>query len=125
MIHHVFANRSNVGDWLSARGIQSLLAGHEIREYLCDEPFVFETLAALRKADAHEDLIVIGGGGLFMDYFEPFWRGFREIAERVRFGIWGVGYCDIKRENSRPDLSLIEEIVSRAEFCYVRDELTR
>ena len=25
-IYHVFANRSNAGDWLSARGIQSLLA---------------------------------------------------------------------------------------------------
>jgi hypothetical protein len=23
MIHHVFANRSNVGDWPSARGIQA------------------------------------------------------------------------------------------------------
>jgi polysaccharide pyruvyl transferase WcaK-like protein len=124
MIHHVFANRSNVGDWLSARGIQSLLAPCEITEHLCDQPFVEETLAALSAAGRH-DFIVIGGGGLFMDYFEPFWEGFSEIATRVPFCIWGVGYCDIKRENSRPTQKLIEQIVLRSRLCVVRDELTR
>ena len=47
MITHVFANRSNVGDWLSAQGIQSLLAPTPVRELLCDDPFVPDTLAAL------------------------------------------------------------------------------
>ena len=40
MIHHVFANRSNIGDWLSARGIQALLGPQRVMEHLCDEPFV-------------------------------------------------------------------------------------
>ena len=124
MIHHVFANRSNVGDWLSARGIQSLLDPPEITEHLCDQPFIDETLAALAAAN-QQDLIVIGGGGLFMDYFEPFWEGFSEIATRVPFCIWGVGYCDMKRENSRPTQKLIEKIVELSRFCVVRDELTR
>jgi polysaccharide pyruvyl transferase WcaK-like protein len=124
MIHHVFANRSNIGDWLSARAIQSLLGPCEIAEHLCDEPFVEQTLSELSNAKSN-DLVVIGGGGLFMDYFEPFWRGFRKIAERIPFCIWGVGYCDMKRENSRPTQKVIEEIVSRARFCVVRDELTR
>ena len=51
MIHHVYANQSNVGDWLSARGIQSLLAPLTVTEHLCDEPFVPETLRKLAKAD--------------------------------------------------------------------------
>lgn len=123
MIHHVFANKGNVGDWLSARGIQVLL-GCPVAEHLCDEPFVPETLAALQHAQPH-DLIVIGGGGLFMDYFVPFWEGFREIARRVPFCIWGAGYCHMKREDSRPPAALIQEIVSLSQLCVVRDELTR
>src|SRR5688500_18355984 len=97
MIHHVYANRSNIGDWLSALGIQSLLGSRPVIEHLCDEPFVAETLAALSACTA-DDLIVIGGGGLFMDYFTPFWEGFRQIADKVPFCIWGTGYCDLKRE---------------------------
>ncbi len=124
MIHHVFANRSNIGDWLSARAIQSLLAPGEIAEHLCDDPFVEKTLADLSAAE-ESDFIVIGGGGLFMDYFELFWQGFRKIAERIPFCLWGVGFCDMKRENSRPTHKLIEEVVSRARFCFVRDDLTR
>lgn len=124
MIHHVYANRSNIGDWLSARAIQSLLAPHAVAEHLCDEPFVPGTLAALAELSP-DDLIVIGGGGLFMDYFEPFWEGFRAIARRVPFCVWGVGYCDLKREPSRPSSRLLEDIVSRARLCVVRDGLSR
>ncbi len=124
MIHHVFANKSNIGDWLSALGIQSLLPPHSVREHLCDEPFVAQTLAALSRAQTG-DVIVIGGGGLFMDYFLPFWQGFREIAGRTPFCIWGVGYCDLKREMSRPGADLLTEIIGQSRLCSVRDELTR
>lgn len=124
MIHHVFANRSNIGDWLSARAIQALLAPEPITEHLCDEPFVPETLSRLAEATP-ADLIVMGGGGLFMDYFVPFWEGFRDIAQRVPFCIWGVGYCHMKREDSRPPAALLQEIVGLSQFCVVRDELTR
>jgi polysaccharide pyruvyl transferase WcaK-like protein len=123
MIHHVYANQSNIGDWLSARGIQSLLAPWPVQEHFCDEPFVAHTLAAL-AATGPEDLIIIGGGGLFMDYFAPFWKGFRPMAARARFCLWGVGYCDMKREPTRPPRKLITEIVRRSQLCVVRDELT-
>lgn len=124
MIHHVYANQSNVGDWLSARGIQSLLAPRVVTEHFCDEPFVPKTLAELGKAGP-DDFIIIGGGGLFMDYFVPFWEGFRPISRRVPFVIWGVGACDMKREQSRPPVKLISEIVKQSRLCVVRDELTR
>ena len=124
MIHHVFANKSNVGDWLSARAIQFLLGPSVVTEHLCDEPFVVETLGRLALASPR-DFIVIGGGGLFMDYFAPFWSGFAEIAHRVPFCIWGVGYCDMKRECSRPPPDLLARIVQQSRLCYVRDELTR
>ncbi len=44
MIYHIFANLSNIGDWLSAKDIQKLLHPEQIRECLCDEPFVEETI---------------------------------------------------------------------------------
>jgi polysaccharide pyruvyl transferase WcaK-like protein len=124
MIYHVFANRSNIGDWLSAKGIQKLLAPADITECLCDVPYIGETMAVLSKA-TERDLIVIGGGGLLMDYFVPFWEAFLEVAQRVPFCIWGVGYCDLKLEASLPAGGLIEDIVSQSRLCYVRDELSR
>lgn len=125
MIHHVFANRSNIGDWYCAKGIQSLLAPAPIQEHLCDEPFVPETLTQLVAIE--DGLVVIGGGGLFMSYFEPFWHGFRELLEGhpLPFVIWGVGVCDMKAHPSLPDLRLISEICARAALVCVRDALTR
>ena len=124
MIHHVYANQSNVGDWLSARGIQSLLAPLKVTEHFCDTPFVAGTLDALSNA-TEKDFIILGGGGLFMDYFVPFWEGFRAVAERVPFVIWGAGCCDMKREKSRAPADLLEGIIRRSLLCVVRDELTR
>jgi polysaccharide pyruvyl transferase WcaK-like protein len=124
MIYHVFANRSNVGDWLSALGIQSLISPLEVRELLCDRPFVRRTLKTLSKAGP-DDLVLIGGGGLFMDYFAPFWEGFREIGRRVPYCIWGVGYCDMKKQPTRAPQNLLEETVRGSRLCVVRDVLTR
>lgn len=124
MIYHVFANRSNVGDWLSARGIQALLDAGPVRELLCDEPFVAETIDVLSAAGP-EDAVVIGGGGLFMDYFEPFWRAFEPLSLRLSFFIWGVGYCDLKQEPSLAPRELLSAVAGRSRRCIVRDELSR
>ena len=123
MIHHVYANRSNIGDWLSAKGIQRLLRV-PVTEYLCDEPFQPATLEALAALPAGA-CVVIGGGGHFMDYFAPFWAGLRELAPRLNLCIWGVGYCDLKNEPSHPPLDLVREVAHAARVCVVRDRLTR
>ncbi len=123
MIHHVFACKSNIGDWLSAQGIQALLAPHPVTEYLCDEPFVAETLERLAQADAH-DVIVIGGGGLLMDYFAPFWQGLVPIVERVPVCIWGVGYCDLKESDSRTAPAVLKRILRASQLTVVRDRLS-
>jgi hypothetical protein len=59
-----------------------------------------------------------------MDYFVPFWQGFRPIASRVPYCIWGVGYCDLKLEQTRPPIDLLEDIVAKSQLCIVRDQLT-
>ncbi len=123
-VYHVFANRSNIGDWLSAIGIQKLLAPIQVVELLCDEPFIDDTIQVLTGA-TEDDFVVIGGGGLFMDYFEPFWRRFELLAtEGLRFAIWGVGFCDLKMEATLPDISLLQRIVSLSEVTVLRDSLS-
>jgi polysaccharide pyruvyl transferase WcaK-like protein len=124
MIHHVFACKSNIGDWLSARAIQSLIGDVPVVEHFCDEPFVAETLDELAQLGP-DDLVVIGGGGLFMDYFTSFWEGFRPLASQVPFCVWGVGYCDIKDRPSRADQALLREVLGFSRLTVVRDELTR
>lgn len=124
MIYHVYANRSNAGDWLSAKGIQSLLGAGPYREVLCDEPFVPESIASLSEARP-DDFVLIGGGGLFMDYFTPFWTQFEPLSRRLRFAIWGVGYCDLKSEPSRAPEELLSTIIQRSRLCCVRDDLSR
>lgn len=123
-IHHIFANRSNVGDWLSARGIQRALGPVDIVEHRCDTPFVAETIRALDRTGP-EDFIIIGGGGLFLDYFTPFWRAFEPIGRRVPFCLWGVGCCAEKDAAWLPSRDVLERIIARSRLCYVRDELSR
>lgn len=124
MIYHIYANRSNIGDWLSAKGIQKLLSPLEVTECFCDVPFIKETIKRLSPA-TENDFIIIGGGGLLMNYFTPFWEAFKPIAERVPFCIWGIGCCDLKNESSLPPKSLIEGMINNSELCIVRDDLTR
>jgi polysaccharide pyruvyl transferase WcaK-like protein len=124
LIYHVYANQSNAGDWLAARGIQRALSGNSVHECFCDEPFIEATLHTLASATP-DDLIVIGGGGLFMDYFVPFWQGFARLADRVSYGLWGVGVCDLKLEPTLPPRDLIQDIVVKARFCCVRDKATQ
>ena len=122
MIHHVYANRSNAGDWLSARGIQALL-GLPVVEHLCDDPFVPDTIATLQRLGG-DDLIVIGGGGLFMDYFTPFWE--RLLAEvTAPFLVWGAGVVDLKREQTVVAPDLLRNVAERADTFHVRDDHTR
>ena len=124
MIYHIYANRSNIGDWISAKGIQNLLSPLEVTECLCDRPFVKNTIERLSTA-TEKDLVIIGGGGLLMDYFLPFWKAFKPIAQRVPFCIWGIGYCDLKRRSSLISKKLIESIISKSKLTIVRDELSR
>lgn len=124
MIRLVYANRSNAGDWLSAQGIRSLLEPEPMTEHLCDEPFVADTLAALAARD-QGDLLVIGGGGLLMDYFAPFWRGLLALRPLPRFCVWGAGICAWKHASCDLDPDLLGAIGRHSLLTVVRDDLTR
>lgn len=123
MIHHVFANRTNIGDLLSAEGLQQLL-GVRPMEHLCDDPFVDDTLRRLHLLGP-DDVVLVGGGGLVMDYFEDLWRGLDDERFTARLVLWGIGACDLKAESTWPDQELARRVAARAEVCVARDELTR
>ena len=121
-VHHVFANRSNIGDWLSAAGIQ--VAVGEVVEHLCDGPFVEQTLSQLAGLEAR-DRLIIGGGGLLMNYFEPLWRGLANRPPTCPVTLWGVGVCDTRGQATLPDRSLIRGVIQSFDRVIVRDEMTR
>lgn len=122
MIHHVYANRSNIGDWHAARSIHRLL-GTSVQELLCDAPYLRTTLARLGSVDPH-DVVVVGAGGLLMDYFADFWEGFLRLPVVAPLVLWGVGCCSVKHAPSSLDPALVRRIVDRADVVAVRDELT-
>lgn len=123
-VFHVFANRANAGDWLSARAIRSLLKPRHCVELLCDREYVKGTLAVLRYATAG-DLIVIGGGGLIKDTFAPLWKGLAELDPSIPVVLWGIGVCVHKQGGAPPPIAAVEEVVRRARVVSLRDDLSR
>jgi len=121
---HVFANRVNAGDWLSARAIRSLLKPRHCVELLCDREYVKGTLAVLRYATA-DDLIVIGGGGLIKDTFAPLWKGLAELDPSIPVVLWGIGVCVHKQGGAPLPIAAVEEVVRRARVVSLRDDLSR
>ena len=124
MIYHVYANQTNIGDWVSAKGIQSTLQGLALTELFCDGPWIDETVRTIAAASS-DDLVVIGGGGLLMDYFDRFWTGLAGLEQLPALVGWGVGVCDLKQETSTGLMPAIREVFRRAAKVSVRDELTR
>lgn len=123
MIHHVYANRSNIGDWQAAKALQRLL-GTSVVEHLCDAPFVRRTLERLTTVGP-DDVVVVGAGGLFMDYFSDFWEGLLDgLPTRAPLVVWGVGVCAPKSSPSSLDPALLRRVVDRSTLTAVRDPLS-
>jgi hypothetical protein len=122
--HFVTANESNVGDWMSAIGIRRLLGDPPHTLHFCDEYFLPETLPWMRCL-GESDLMVIGAGGLFQEYFTPFWRGMSDLAGRVPYCLWGLGVCGRPDDLSDESRALIRSIAQQSRLCVVRDEMTR
>lgn len=123
MVHHVFACRTNVGDWLSALGIQAMLCPLSLREYWCDSAFASITIERLSRLP-RDSTIVVGGGGLFHVCFREFWEGLQTIADRSRLYIWGVGCCAHKDTETRLPTSVLQPVIESSRYCSVRDQLT-
>ena len=124
MIYHIYANQTNIGDWVSAKGIQSTLKGLDITELFCDAPWIDQTFEKVAQAGP-DDLVIIGGGGLLMNYFDNFWKGLAGLEKLPTLVVWGVGVCDLKQESSTGLTPTICSVFKRAAKVSVRDEITR
>lgn len=123
-VFHVFANRANSGDWLSARAIRSLLKPRYCVELLCDREYIRQTLAVLRFATS-DDLIVIGGGGLIKDTFAPLWKGIAGLNPSIPVVLWGIGACVHKRGGAPLPIADVTAVARRARMVSLRDDLSR
>lgn len=124
MIYHIYANQTNIGDWVSAKGIQSVFVGLELEEHFCDGPWIEQSLAVIANAGPR-DLVIIGGGGLLMNYFDNFWTGLAEFDVLPPLVIWGPGVCDLKQEASVGLVPAIRKVFEQARHVSVRDHSTR
>ena len=111
---------------MSAIGIRRLLGDPRMTRHYCDEYFLPETMEHL-TALGPQDVVVIGGGGLFQEYFVPFWRPFLELAaaRRIPFCIWGVGLCVAEKKPPASTLTLFREVARTSGLCIVRDAASR
>ncbi len=117
---YIYANKRNVGDYISHKGIR-LLIGHSGVDLYCSKAWISEFEKYINKAHDSQKVAVIGGGGLLQPAFEDFWE--KLLSSKIKFYCIGIG---INFMNGRPLLKeeLLREIVSRSEMCIVRDNFT-
>lgn len=116
----LYANDENIGDLLSARGIQSILKGSARLH-----PFEGRRAATARMLDhlGPDDTLVIGGGGLLKSTFDRTWEQVLEAQRRRGFAsvLWGIGFCNVIGRTAQGDVDLHREAVSRARASTFRD----
>ena len=123
MIYYLYANNRNIGDYLSSRGIQNLLdIPGELVPFEKNQALVESLFRNAKKTD----LFVIGGGGLFMDHFEPFWELLNDCYRQNEFSyvIWGVGYCSLKGRGTLADSQVLDLVIKNSVYATVRDQFT-
>lgn len=121
MLYYCCANEINIGDYFSMLGAKLAigLCGKEEFMELRAKPFS-DFLSLLND----EDTIIIGGGGLFKDYFRRFWIEILDYKKINNFDIilFGVGICDHKNKKNSTVLekSMIEKIISNSKINFIR-----
>lgn len=119
---YLYANKRNVGDYISFRGINYLLGNEGIQ--LFSSPVWERQLVRhvkLIKSRNPECLLVIGGGGLLQPIFKSFWEII--ISSNLPYVLFGVG---VNTMPGRPELSNedVAAIVNNSRMVGVRDLYT-
>lgn len=124
-LFHIYANNINVGDQFSALGIKSLLPKDlNIVNLYWERGYYKRTRQALSSLN-EKDLVIIGGGGLFKDYFYGLWELLVRKVKKKSLIIWGVGVCDNKKRETLLPEDLLDEVVKKSIAIFVRDEYTK
>jgi polysaccharide pyruvyl transferase WcaK-like protein len=131
MIFHIYADQTNIGDLLSARGIQRILGNLKMKEFIFREymekfgdNWHSEMCDEIQRSAKKGDLIIIGGGGLFHGCFENFWIEFLKREYSALSYLWGVGNCELKDEVTLLPQEIKEKILQKTKILSVRDQRT-
>lgn len=120
---YLSADASNIGDRVSALGVQ-FLAGKQGIELFTSKVALATTFRILDWLGENRPgtKVVIGGGGLLQECFDPFWAGL--LDRKIPFALFGVGANEMQgRKVLRSQL--LREIAFRAVSLHVRDSWTR
>lgn len=127
-IIQIFADKSNIGDWISALSIQELLkerSSLNFSEYLLANFSVMDSTIKILNTLSKHDIVIIGGGGLLHPYFAPLWKSLHKMHFKFQLHIWGIGICQ-QRDLLANHISgeLIKEVVDRSVSFSFRDSAT-
>lgn len=121
-VAYIYANKRNVGDYISSCGIQQVV-GLEGPELFSSPEWSKSLNNYLKKIKNRNPncLLIIGGGGLLQPVFTPFWDTI--LNSGIRFVALGIGVNHMQgREVIDP--IFIDKIIDKAEFFGVRDTST-
>lgn len=121
-IVYVFANKRNIGDFISHLGVKHIV-GQEGPFMLCSPvgKMLYKSHINSLKKYSPDTHLVIGGGGLLQGVFTDFWT--TVLASGLRYSLVGVG---INKMSGRTNLSddLLSDIIINADIVSIRDQLT-
>jgi polysaccharide pyruvyl transferase WcaK-like protein len=121
-IVYVYANKRNVGDYISHRGVKKIIN--------IDGPSLFCTPIYKKRFESHlrklknrnpNIKLVIGGGGLLQSVFKDFWEYI--IASELDYCIYGIGINKMQGRLQLHD-SLLKQIIKGAFYSVVRDNVS-
>jgi|GEM_PF-2472659 len=120
---YIYADRSNVGDYISSFGIQKLMNEKGI-ELFCSPKGHAELKNTLMKAkrSGNKYFAIVGGGGLLQSVFDPFWELLLE--SEIPFAVFGIGINKMSGREMTKNF-LMEKIARHSGFIVVRDDMTK
>lgn len=121
---YIFADASNIGDRISAQGVSFLTGrpGVEIFAARAGLASTFRTIKWLEKYRP-KTRIIIGGGGLLQECFNPFWTDL--LQTKLPFVLFGVGVNEMPGKRNVPPADIMKTLAHRARAIHVRDRWSR
>jgi len=123
-ICYIYADACNIGDRVSALGVQQLVGkrGVELFASKAGLPSTIKILNWL-QINRPNTMVIVGGGGLLQECFTAFWT--QLIESTLSFSLFGVGANEMQGKRKLLSVSILRDLAFRATAIHVRDMWTR
>ncbi|MHA7816392.1 MAG: polysaccharide pyruvyl transferase family protein [Pseudohaliea sp.] len=118
---YIYANRRNIGDYLSFRGAKEIV-GLNGGELYCANAWSRHMPSYLSLCRERNIVAIVGGGGLLQPAFEHFWG--QLLNSNIKFILIGIGINTMPGRAALPQ-HLVSKIARSAMWCGVRDKFTQ